>query len=198
VAERLGRGLQNLLQQFESARYLSSRQDQEKRHKRQGGIPFFLCLVLFVPCSFFLAPCSTCPSHLVSCAFSMRYSNIIGILACLLIIVSCFMPWTFHPDLQKYFTGFYSEQNMYGRPGKLFLIFAIISILLFVIPKVWAKRTNWLIAALTIAYTVKTYFLFTSCYSGICPIKQFGIYLLLASVVVMFLAALLPDMKMKG
>jgi hypothetical protein len=128
----------------------------------------------------------------------MRYSNIIGILACLLIMVSCFMPWTFHPDLQKYFTGFYSEQNMYGRPGKLFLIFAIISILLFVIPKVWAKRTNWLIAALTIAYTVKTYFLFTSCYSGICPIKQFGIYLLLASVVVMFLAALLPDMKMKG
>ena len=87
---------------------------------------------------------------------------------------------------------------MYGRPGKLFLIFAIISILLFSIPKVWAKRTNWLIAVLTIAYTVKTYFLFTSCYSGICPIKQFGIYLLLASVAVMFLAALLPDMKMKA
>jgi hypothetical protein len=128
----------------------------------------------------------------------MRYSNIIGIVACLLIIVSCFMPWTFHPDLQKYFNGFYSEQNIYGKPGKLFLIFAVISILLFIIPKVWAKRTNWLIAVLTIAYAVKTYFLFTSCYSGICPVKQLGIYLLFASVAVMFLAALLPDVKMKG
>jgi hypothetical protein len=128
----------------------------------------------------------------------MRYSNIIGILACLFIIVSCFMPWTFHPDLQKYFTGFYSEQNMYGKPGKLFLIFATISIFLFAIPKVWAKRTNWLMAALTIAYAVKTYFLFTSCYTGICPIKQIGIYLLLTSVAVMFLAALLPDVKVKS
>jgi len=127
----------------------------------------------------------------------MRYSNIIGIVAALLLIFSCFLPWTFHPDLKQYFTGFYSEQNMYGRPGKLFLIFASISIILFAIPRVWAKRTNWLMATLTIAYGVKNYFLFTSCYNGICPVKQPGIYLLSFSVIVMFLMAILPDIKLK-
>jgi hypothetical protein len=78
------------------------------------------------------------------------------------------------------------------------VIFAAISIFLFAIPKVWAKRTNWLITTLAIAYTVKIYFLFTSCYNGICPVKQFGIYLLLLSVSVMFVAAMLPDIKLKS
>jgi hypothetical protein len=128
----------------------------------------------------------------------MKYSSIIGIVAALMIIIACFLPWTFHPDLQQYFTGFYSEQNIYGRPGKLFMIFAIISIILFAVPRVWAKRTNWLIATLTIAYAVKNYFLFTSCYSGICPVKQSGIYLLIVSVAVMFLMAILPDIKLKN
>jgi hypothetical protein len=127
----------------------------------------------------------------------MRYSNIIGIVASLALIGSCFLNWTYHPDLEKYFTGFYSEQNIYGRPGKLFIVLAAISIILFAIPRVWAKRTNWLIATLTIAYAVKNYFLFTSCYSGICPVKQPGIYLLFISVVVMFLMAILPDIKLK-
>ena len=127
----------------------------------------------------------------------MKYSSIVGILACFLLILSCFLSWTFHPDLQKYFTGFYSEQNIYGKPGKLFVIFAAISIFLFAMPRVWAKRTNWLIATLTVAYAVKTYFLFTSCYSGICPVKQIGIYLMMLAVAVIFIAALLPDLKLK-
>ena len=129
--------------------------------------------------------------------YVMKYSSIIGILACFLLILSCFLPWTFHPDLQKYFTGFYSEQNIYGKPGKLYVIFAAISIFLFAIPRVWAKRSNWLVATLTVAYTMKTFYSFTSCYSGICPVKQIGIYLLLLSVAIMFVAALLPDLKVK-
>jgi len=112
-------------------------------------------------------------------------------------MLSCFLHWTFHPDLQKYFSGFYSEQNIYGKPGKLFVVLAAISIFLFAIPKVWAKRTNWLVSTLIVAYAVKTYFLFTSCYGGICPVKQAGIYLVLFSVALIFVAALLPDMKIK-
>ena len=128
----------------------------------------------------------------------MKYSNIIGILSALLIILACFLHWTFHPDLNKYFTGFYSEDNIYGRPGKLFVVFASMSILLFATPRVWAKRTNWLIATLTVAYAIKNYFLFTSCYSGICPTKEVGMYLLLASVAVTFVMAILPDIKLKN
>jgi hypothetical protein len=128
----------------------------------------------------------------------MKYSSIIGIIASLLLVFACFLSWTFHPDLEKYLTGFYSEQNIYGKPGKLYVIFAAIAIFLFAVPRVWAKRTNWLIATLLVAYTVKTYFLFTSCYSGICPVKQPGIYLLLGSVAIIFVAAILPDIKLKN
>jgi hypothetical protein len=127
----------------------------------------------------------------------MRYSSTIGIIACFLLVLTCFLPWTYYPDLQKYFTGFYSEQNIYGKPGKLFVIFAALSIFLFAMPKVWAKRSNWLVATLTVAYTVKTYVAFTACYSGICPVKQIGIYLLLLSVTIIFVAAILPDLKLK-
>ena len=127
----------------------------------------------------------------------MKYSSIIGILACIGIIISCFIPWTYHPDLSQYFNGFYSEQNIYGRPGKLLVIFAAICILLFAIPRVWAKRTNWLMATLLVAYTIKTYFLFTSCYNGICPVKEAGMYLLLITVSVTFIAAMLPDLKLR-
>ncbi len=128
----------------------------------------------------------------------MKYSSIVGIVAALLLIWACFLPWTFHPDLNKYFTGFYSEDYMYGRPGKLFIIFACIAILLFLIPRVWAKRTNWLVATLIVAYTIRTYFLYTTCYSGICPVKQMGIYLLLVSVAIVFVMAILPDIKLKN
>jgi hypothetical protein len=127
----------------------------------------------------------------------MRYSSIIGILASILLILSCFLKWTYYPDLEKYFTGFYSEQNIYGKPGKLFVIFAALSIFFFAIPRVWAKRTNWLVTTLAVAYTVKTYVAFTACYSGICPVKQIGIYLVLISVTIMFVAAILPDLKLK-
>ena len=128
----------------------------------------------------------------------MKYSSVIGIVAALLIIVACFLPWTFHPDLNKYFTGFYSEDNLYGKPGKLFVILACLLIVLFAIPRVWAKRTNWVIATITVAYTIREYFLFTTCYSGICPVKEMGIYLLLSSVAVVFVMAILPDIKIKN
>jgi hypothetical protein len=128
----------------------------------------------------------------------MKYSSVIGIAASLLIILACFLPWTFHPDLNKYFTGFYSEENLYGKPGKLFVILACLLIVLFAIPRVWAKRTNWVIATIAVAYTIREYFLFTTCYSGICPVKEMGIYLLLSSVAVVFVMAILPDIKIKS
>ena len=79
----------------------------------------------------------------------------------------------------------------------MYVIFAALAIFFFAIPKVWAKRSNWLVVTLTVAYTVKTFYSFTSCYSGICPVKQIGIYILVLSVAIMFAAALLPDLKVK-
>lgn len=127
----------------------------------------------------------------------MKFYKFWAILACVGLAVSCFLPWAYYPDLNKVFTGFFSEQNIYGKPGKVFIFFAAISFVFVLIDRVWAKRFNVLFAALNIAYLIKTYILFTNCYSGICPEKRVGIYMLLASSLLLMITALLPDLKVE-
>jgi hypothetical protein len=126
----------------------------------------------------------------------MKYSTWIGAAACVLLIIACFIPWTYHADVQKHFTGFYSEAGTYGKPGKFIVFFAIASLLLLFVKKIWAKRVHIFVAGLLVAYTIKTYILYTSCYNAYCPEKKLGIYLVLALPVVIFIASLLPDIKM--
>ena len=128
----------------------------------------------------------------------MKYSNLIGIIAAIVLIVACFIPWAYYPDINKNFTGFFSEGNNYGKPGKVIIFFSVISIAFFIIPKIWAKRANILVAATTIAYCIKCYILFTSCYSGICPEKKVGIFLILIFSILMMIAAVSPDLKLKN
>lgn len=127
----------------------------------------------------------------------MKYSQWTGIVAALLIIAACFMPWAYFPDLGKDFTGFFSEKNIYGRPGKVLIFFSVIEIVLFAIPKVWAKRANILVSALTIAFAAKSYILYTSCYGGLCPDKRVGIFLMLGATLITLIAALVPDLPIK-
>src|SRR5664279_1450548 len=110
----------------------------------------------------------------------MKHYKKIGWLACLLLLVSCFMPWTYYADINKNFTGFFSEQNVYGKPAIVFIFIAVASVLLIYLDKIWAKRTQIFLSALNIGYLIKTYILFTSCYNAYCPEKKFGLYVLIA------------------
>ena len=67
---------------------------------------------------------------------------IIGVLAAITLAVACFLHWTWYPDLHQYFSGFYSKNNLYGKPGKGIIFFAAIAVIFYVIPKVWAKRAQ--------------------------------------------------------
>jgi hypothetical protein len=127
----------------------------------------------------------------------MKYSQWIGIAAALFLIVACFLPWAYYPGLQKDFTGLFSEGNAYGRPGKVFIFFALLSIVLFAIPRVWAKRFNMMVCTLTVAFGIKSYILFTSCYRGTCPDKEVGIFLILILPVIMIVTSVLPDLEVK-
>ncbi|HTQ63329.1 MAG TPA: hypothetical protein VMI12_00950 [Puia sp.] len=128
----------------------------------------------------------------------MKYSTYIGIAAALILIIACFMPWAYYPDLDKNFNGFFSEKNSYGRPGKVFVFLAIAHVVLSVIPTVWAKRFNMFLGVLTVAYGVKTFFLFSGCYRGTCPDIKAGLYLVLISCSTLLIAAVLPSMKLKN
>jgi hypothetical protein len=122
----------------------------------------------------------------------------LGLMACITLIACCFMPWTFYPDINKTFTGFFSEQNIYGKPGVFLVPIAIGAIVLLLLPKLWAKRTNLFWCALGLGYAIKAYINYTSCYgAGFCPEKRTGIYLMLISSIVMLTSAIFPNVDLK-
>jgi len=85
---------------------------------------------------------------------------------------------------------------MYGKPGILFSFIAVVSAVLVPVDKIWAKRTNIIMAAVNLGYLIKTYILFTSCYNAYCPEKAYGIYLLIAGSVLLIITAIFPDTKL--
>src|SRR5215210_5973374 len=125
----------------------------------------------------------------------MKYGKLIGIATCIILVVACFIPWTYHADINKNFTGFFSENNAYGKPGKFLIFFAITSCVLILLPKVWAKRGHIFLSALFVGYAVRLYILFTSCYNAYCPEKKYGIYIMVLSCFVILIVAILPDLR---
>ena len=125
----------------------------------------------------------------------MKYYKWIGWCAAALLIISCFIPWAYYADLNKNFTGFFSEQNIYGKPAMFFIFFALVSVVLIYLDKVWAKRTHIFLAALNIGYLIKTYILFTSCYNAYCPEKKPGLYLLILSSALLMIVSVFPGIK---
>jgi magnesium-transporting ATPase (P-type) len=165
VAEWLGKALQKLLHQFESGRDLTS---QKSLSPKRG---------------------------IFNNKKMVKILHWIGLAACILLTISCFMNWAYYPDLQQHFTGFYSEQNHYGKPAVFLITLAVIIFIFMLLPKIWAKRANLFLSALEISYAAKTYILFTSCYNTYCPQKEAGIYIMLFSTILIMLAAVFPTMK---
>jgi hypothetical protein len=128
----------------------------------------------------------------------VRYSKWISLFAFVLLLVACFLPWTYHADVNQDFTGFYSAKNIYGKPAKLLLIFAGITTLCAFVPVLWMKRTALLVGGLNVAYGIKNFLLFGSCYLGYCPEKKIGLFLMLLSTVLVFLMSFFPDGKVKS
>lgn len=126
----------------------------------------------------------------------MKYSQFIGVAAAIGLMLSAFLHWAWYPDLQEYFTGYYTHGNTYGRPGRVFVVVGIVAIIFFVTPRIWAKRWNVFLCAILLAFAIKTLILFSGCYRGVCPVRQPGIWIMLAMAALMMLSSLLPDLKM--
>jgi hypothetical protein len=125
----------------------------------------------------------------------MKYSQWVGIAAALLLVVACMLPWAWYPDINQHFTGFHSESNDYGRPGKVLTFLSVVAIAFYLIPRIWAKRSNMLIGAFALAFAIRCYYVYTACYRGICPEKEAGIFLIVAAAGVMLLTSFLPDLN---
>ena len=128
----------------------------------------------------------------------MRYMKWIGLLALLLLVISCFLPWVIITSQNIIVSGVASTGTNFGKPGYAHFVLGFFFIVFHFIPKLWAKRTNLLIVALNIAWAVRNYLIISMCRTGECPEKQIGLWLVLAASVLMLIAALFPDIQLKG
>ena len=125
----------------------------------------------------------------------MKYSQSIGILCCLFLVYSCFLPWSFIESQHILVTGLNRSVPDFGRPGLLNVILAGMLIIFFLIPRVWAKRLNVFLGAFNLAWSIRNYLLVTSCEAGDCPEKRTGIYLVLILSGLILLMTFLPPLK---
>jgi len=124
-----------------------------------------------------------------------RYSKWLGLAALAALVLACFLPWAFYADVNEVFTGFFSQGNVYGKPGKFLLIFGSITTLFIFLKNLWVKRAALLLGGLNVAYAIKNFLLFGACYRGYCPDKRAGLYLMLIATIVLFITTLLPEGK---
>jgi len=127
----------------------------------------------------------------------MRYMKWIGLMAVILLIVSCFTPWVIIPSKNIIVSGVDATGTNFGKPGYAHFLFSFFFIIFHFIAKLWAKRWNMIIVALNIAWAARNYFIISMCRDGECPEKQIGVYLVLAASLLMLIAALFPDVKLQ-
>lgn len=121
----------------------------------------------------------------------------IGLLAVILLVVSCFLPWVIITSQNIIVTGVDSTGTNFGKPGYAHFVLGFFFIIFHLILKLWAKRINLLIVALNLGWAVRNYFIISMCREGECPEKQTGLWLVLTASVLMLIAALLPDIQLK-
>jgi hypothetical protein len=128
----------------------------------------------------------------------MKYSSWIGLLAVITVIIVCYTAWVYMPSVQLEIGGLYAngKQN-FGKPGIVNMVCSIGAGVLFMLPQIWAKRTNIFFCGFNIAWAIRNYILLTRCYMGDCPEKKAGLYILVIASAIMLLMALMPDVKIK-
>lgn len=128
----------------------------------------------------------------------MRWMKWIGWLSVILLVISCFTPWVYIASKQITVSGIAAPGTNFGKPGYFHFFFSFLFICFSILPRIWAKRTNVFIAGFNLAWAIRNYFLVTFCQMGECPEKKSGIYLIVIASLLMLLASMFPDMKLKN
>ena len=121
----------------------------------------------------------------------------IGLVAVILLVVSCFLPWVIIISKNIVVSGVDSTGTNFGKPGYTHFVLSFFFIIFHFIPKLWAKRVNLLIVALNIAWAIRNFFIISMCREGECPEKQIGLWLVMLASALMLVAALFPDVRLK-
>lgn len=127
----------------------------------------------------------------------MRRNAIIGLIAIVIVIISAWLPWiTVQADegLRTY-SGMQSEGSSFGEPGKLSILVAVLTGILFLIPKDWAARVNLFTGGFLAAWSFRNLLLYSRCEMGICPDRHIGLWLSLIASLTAFVCVLMYRKK---
>jgi hypothetical protein len=124
----------------------------------------------------------------------MKYSNYIGVVLAVALIACCFIPWVYIISIKTTITGLNTGNTNFGSPGAIHIILCVFAIILFLLHKVWAIRTNLFIATFNFAWSIRNFLIITHCELGECPEKRFGIYAVIIFSFFMLLMAFFPKM----
>ncbi|MBK8953279.1 MAG: hypothetical protein IPM85_14415 [Chitinophagaceae bacterium] len=76
----------------------------------------------------------------------MHYIKGLGIVAFLLLVIACFLPWIAVAGPNISAGGMDAGGTNFGKPGVLHLILGVLFLALHLIPRLWAKRVNVVVA----------------------------------------------------
>lgn len=127
----------------------------------------------------------------------LKHSQLIGTLIAILIIILSHLPWSIVVEKHLIIGGMNAEGTNFGRPGLLNIILSVLMIILFNIPKVWAKRTNLFVGAINFAWSIRNYLLVTTCFFGECPQKLSALYFLVVTCFSAMLMTFFPKMEIE-
>jgi len=125
----------------------------------------------------------------------LKHSQILGIIAALCVIGSCFLPWSIIIERNIIIKGIEARGTDFGKPGLFNIIISVLMILLFVLNKLWAKRINLFLGAINFAWSIRNYIIVTTCFLGECPQKQMGLFLLVIFCTLTMVMTFLPKIE---
>ncbi len=128
----------------------------------------------------------------------MKYSKWIGIFGVVLLYIAAYQPWITVVSKNITITGMNTAGTNFGKPALMNLIVSGISAVFLLYSSVMAKRANIFFCAFNIAWSIRNYVLISMCRGGECPDRKFGLYLLMLSALIIMLASLFPDVKIKA
>ena len=126
----------------------------------------------------------------------MRYSKWLGLAAAVLLVVSCFSPWVIIESRQITVSGVDTAGTNFGKPAYFHFFITFFYVICVMVPRIWAKRLNLVVAALNMGWALRNFILIPACQAGDCPLKQSGLWMVELASLFMLLAAVFPDMKL--
>jgi hypothetical protein len=124
----------------------------------------------------------------------MKYSQYIGVALIIAFAVVAFQAWIYIPSVNSYVKGMDQGKTTFGMVALFSLMCLSCSVPLFLIPRVWAKRTNLFFTAMNLAWSFKNLIVLSVCPQGDCPQRLPSLYIQFGISIAILIMAFLPDL----